>query len=296
MTELSEEQKKVLEEQKKQCPFCQIVDGKIPSKKVYEDDKILAILDINPAVKGHTLVMPKEHYPIMPIIPKETFQHIFKIVRDISKSVRKALVSQGSNVFIANGGVAGQQSGHFMIHVIPRDKNDGVGIELKKGKIDSSKLDELEKMLKHNLPLMLRDFLAKHPLPGQEVPKAEFGKEQIIQIIEKNPQILELIKKNPEAFKQAIPGNEQLKSLFEKVDVDEIISHFTGVVEAEFEEIDSEEEINDEEKQTKKKAKKSTKKKLTKKKATKNKKAVEKKTSKPKDDEASLDDIARLFS
>ena len=56
----------IMELQKQKCPFCQIVAGKIPSKTIYEDDKVLAILDINPIAKGHVLVMPKEHYPIMP--------------------------------------------------------------------------------------------------------------------------------------------------------------------------------------------------------------------------------------
>ncbi len=275
MSELTEEQKKALEEQKAQCPFCQIVQGKIAAKIVFEDDKVLAILDINPANKGHTLVMPKEHYPIMPLIPKDVFQHTFKIVNEMSKSIRKALVSEGSSIFIANGGVAGQQSGHFMVHVIPRDKGDNVGIELKKGKVDSKKIDELEGMLKHNLPLMLREFLAAHPLPGQQVPSTTLGKEEVIEIIKKNPKVVELIKTNPDAFRKVIPTNEQLKALFVNVDVEDVIEAFSEKVE-----IEESKEL----KNIKKKEQKSPKKKkVTKKKATKKKK------------ESNLDDIARLF-
>jgi galactose-1-phosphate uridylyltransferase len=68
MSEAEMSQEEMLEQQKANCIFCKIVKGEIPSKKVYEDDMMLAILDINPAVKGHILVLPKEHYPIMPLI------------------------------------------------------------------------------------------------------------------------------------------------------------------------------------------------------------------------------------
>ena len=93
MKELSEEELKALEEklkqmspeelkafQKQQCIFCQIVAGKVSSKKVYEDNICIAILDINPANPGHLLVLPKEHYPIMPLIPEEELKHIGKVV------------------------------------------------------------------------------------------------------------------------------------------------------------------------------------------------------------------------
>ena len=59
----------IAEMQKQQCIFCKIIKGDIPGKKVFQDDFVEAILDINPAAKGHTLVMPKEHYPILPVIP-----------------------------------------------------------------------------------------------------------------------------------------------------------------------------------------------------------------------------------
>ena len=85
MSELTPERQASVDAQKAQCPFCQIVDGKIPSKKVYEDDKILAILDIRPATKGHVLVMPKDHYPIMPLIPPDTFKHMFSKLKELSQ-------------------------------------------------------------------------------------------------------------------------------------------------------------------------------------------------------------------
>src|SRR3989338_5246011 len=115
--QLSPEQQKAIDAQKAQCPFCKIVKGEIPSKKVYEDDQLLAILDINPAVKGHLLVMPKEHYPIMPLIPPQEFSHFFTTVQKIVSGLQSAMLSEGVTLFIANGWVAGQQSQHFMLHL-----------------------------------------------------------------------------------------------------------------------------------------------------------------------------------
>ena len=69
--------------QKKQCIFCQIIAGKIPSKKIYEDEKCLAVLDINPAAKGHLLLLPKEHYAIMPQIPDKILSHLFLVSKKL---------------------------------------------------------------------------------------------------------------------------------------------------------------------------------------------------------------------
>lgn len=124
--QLSPEQQKAIDAQKAQCPFCKIVKGEIPSKKVYEDDQLLAILDINPAAKGHLLVMPKEHYPIMPLIPQPIFEHLFTRTKQLSAAMKEGMLLFGNTLFIANGYAAGQQSSHFMLHLIPREAPDGL--------------------------------------------------------------------------------------------------------------------------------------------------------------------------
>ncbi len=139
MTEVSEEQKKEWEEKlknmspeeldqlrKEQNIFYQIVQGKIPAKKVYEDDKCLAILDINPAAKGHVILFPKEPYVIMPQVPEEVLSHLFKITKKISHGLLRALKVSGTTIFIANGQVAGQIAQQFLIHIIPRREGDGL--------------------------------------------------------------------------------------------------------------------------------------------------------------------------
>lgn len=134
---LTEEQKKELQEkiknmspeqllqlQKQQCIFCQIIAGKIPSKKIYEDQWCLAVLDINPAAKGHVLILPKEHYAIMPQVPDEPLAYLFAAAKKISQALLRSLKMSGTNVFIANGLAAGQKSQHFMLHLIPRKEGD----------------------------------------------------------------------------------------------------------------------------------------------------------------------------
>ena len=135
--QLTEEQQKELQKklknmspeelqefQKQQCIFCQIVAGKIPSKKVYEDKICLAVMDINPATKGHVLLMPKEHYAIMPQIPEEELTHMHLVAKQFSQIFLKSLKVSGTTIFIANGMAAGQRAQHFMMHLIPRKDND----------------------------------------------------------------------------------------------------------------------------------------------------------------------------
>jgi len=136
---LTDEQRKQLEEklknmspeeiaqlQKQQCIFCQIIQGKVPAKKVYEDDICVAVLDINPAIKGHLLLLPKEHFAIMPQVPEKVIGHLFLVAREFSHSFLKVMGATGSNIWIANGPAAGQKAQHFMIHVIPRKDKDGL--------------------------------------------------------------------------------------------------------------------------------------------------------------------------
>ena len=137
--QMTDEQRRELEEkiknmspeelrefQKQQCIFCQIIAGKIPSKKVYEDDLCMVVMDINPAAPGHVLLFPKEHYAIMPQIPDKEIGHMFMVAKHLSQAMLKRLKVEGTNIFVANGLVAGQKAQHFMIHVIPRKEEDGV--------------------------------------------------------------------------------------------------------------------------------------------------------------------------
>lgn len=131
MPELSEEDLKnmspeqIAELQKQNCMFCMMGQGKIPVKTVYEDEICFAILDINPASKGHMLLMPKQHYMILPQVPEQTTRHLAKITKLLSRTAIR-IGAQGTNIFIANGAVAGQRAPHLIIHVIPRYEGDTI--------------------------------------------------------------------------------------------------------------------------------------------------------------------------
>ncbi len=137
--------------QKKQCIFCHIIEGKVQSKKVYEDDKSLAILDINPANPGHVLLLPKEHYSIMPQLSEEEIAHLFMVAKTISNATLRSLGVQGTNIIVQNGVAAGQKAQHFMIHIIPRKENDGLNFELPQKEIPENQLEEIRKKLASNL-------------------------------------------------------------------------------------------------------------------------------------------------
>ncbi|MCF7861803.1 HIT domain-containing protein [Candidatus Woesearchaeota archaeon] len=116
----------IMEYQKKNCVFCHIMEGRVDSKQIYEDDLCKAVLDINPAAPGHTLLMPKEHVSIMPQLSREHIKRMFVTVKDISLRMLRGLEADGTNIFIANGVAAGQKAQHFMTHIIPRKEGDGL--------------------------------------------------------------------------------------------------------------------------------------------------------------------------
>lgn len=285
--ELTEEQKKQLEEVKKQCPFCQIVAGNIPATKVFEDDKVIAILDINPATKGHVLLVPKEHYFIMTVLPPEVFAHMVKRAKEISACIEEAMLSQGTEIFIANGAAAGQQSGHMMIHIIPREQGDGLNnFDVPKKELPEAKQSEMKNILANNLKVALgRRF--------GTVPPQKFTKQQVIDIINKNPQIKQLINKQPEQFIELVPTNPSLQQLFKDVDPYEVVEAVTGKKLKRKKKAEKKEKKNEEieEAEEKPKKEKKTAKKTTKKKTSKKKKEG----SEESEDKTDLDLISKLL-
>ncbi|MBI2550019.1 HIT domain-containing protein [Candidatus Woesearchaeota archaeon] len=121
-------QSEIEELQKKNCVFCHIASGKVPARKVYEDNECVAVLDINPATPGHMLLMPKEHYTVMFQVPERALDHIFVIAKGLSQAGLKAFQSKGTTIFAANGVAAGQRAPHFMLHIIPRTAGDSAGL------------------------------------------------------------------------------------------------------------------------------------------------------------------------
>ncbi|MEI7497691.1 MAG: HIT domain-containing protein [Candidatus Falkowbacteria bacterium] len=103
------------------CIFCKIVAGEIPSAKVYEDDKVLAFLDINPVNYGHALIIPKAHHQMMPDVPDDLLAYCFVKAKELMVKIKTALGADFVSV-----SVAGTEIPHFHIHLIPRYYDDGL--------------------------------------------------------------------------------------------------------------------------------------------------------------------------
>lgn len=130
------------------CNICKIVDNEVESKKVYEDDSLLAILHPKPAAPGHIVLIPKEHFPIFENIPNGLVIHMFNIASKISASIFTSINAQGTNIFMQNGVPAGQNVPHAVVHIIPRAENDGVSLEWDPKTLDLEEMSTIELKLK----------------------------------------------------------------------------------------------------------------------------------------------------
>jgi histidine triad (HIT) family protein len=142
----------VAEMQRKNCIFCKIIAGEIESKKVYEDDEFVAILDIRPAAPGHVLLLPKQHVPILPLLGEAATRQLFERAAALSQAIKEAMIAERVTIFLASGYAAGQQAPHVMLHLIPRERGDG-----------------LEKLDADQMAVAQSDALALAPLFGQAV-------------------------------------------------------------------------------------------------------------------------------
>lgn len=113
---------------KDDCIFCKIAAGEISSATVYEDDDFRAILDLGPAAKGHTLVIPKSHSDNLLSVEPDTAAKALKVISKTANAIKEALGCDGINVVQNNGEAAGQTVMHLHFHIIPRYKNDSVNI------------------------------------------------------------------------------------------------------------------------------------------------------------------------
>lgn len=104
------------------CLFCKIINGEIPSYKIYEDDIVYAFLDINPKSNGHTLIIPKKHTLDLYSIDNDTLLHVFDVARKLSKELTEKLGADGITLGQNNGDV--QEVKHFHLHIMPYYKSN----------------------------------------------------------------------------------------------------------------------------------------------------------------------------
>ena len=139
------------------CVFCKITLGEDQASIVFEDDRILAFMDLHPANVGHTLVVPREHWETIYDIPEKVLGDMFAVVKKVSVAVKKAVGAEGMSILQFNERAAGQSVKHFHVHVVPRFRGDAmskfIGVMLGRGfkKVERQDLDEIAEKIKENL-------------------------------------------------------------------------------------------------------------------------------------------------
>ncbi len=169
--------------QRKNCVFCHIASGKVPARKIYEDDSCLAVLDINPASQGHMLLMPKEHFTVMFQVPEQLIGHVFIVAKGLSQASLHALQGKGTTIFAANGTAAGQRAPHFMLHIIPRTAGDNIGMYIPSRALPEKEAAQVAAALSAVLGgkgLTAAATVKKSSNNGEEEPKGKNGKKETI--------------------------------------------------------------------------------------------------------------------
>jgi len=132
------------------CIFCKIVKGVIPCSKLYEDDNVLAFLDIMPVNTGHALIITKKHYETLLDVPDSVLGTYFTAVKKVAGAVKKGMEAEGFNMQMNNYPAAGQVVPHAHIHIVPRFPNDGLR-NWPGGKYKEGQQEEVAKRISHFL-------------------------------------------------------------------------------------------------------------------------------------------------
>lgn len=130
------------------CIFCKIVRKQAPASLVYEDENVLAFLDIRPLSKGHTLVIPKQHYVTIFEVPEELVAQLHRIVKRVALAVKEATKADGISIIQQNGKAAGQEIFHLHVHVIPRFEGQKLMRFGENSEADREKLNQLADNIK----------------------------------------------------------------------------------------------------------------------------------------------------
>jgi histidine triad (HIT) family protein len=111
-----------------QCVFCEIVRGESPASFTYQDDSVVAFMDVQPITQGHMLVLPREHAVLMTNVNETVAMRTFRVARKLAAVARQTLGASGVNLLVMDGEAAFQDVPHFHVHVIPRYPKDGFGL------------------------------------------------------------------------------------------------------------------------------------------------------------------------
>jgi histidine triad (HIT) family protein len=132
---------------KDDCIFCKIANGEIPSNSIYEDDNFNVILDLNPANKGHALIIPKVHYQDVYSMDDAFASKVYPLAGKVARVLKGAMHADGINILQNNEEPAGQTVFHFHVHVIPRYKDGPSMVTWKPGTSVPAEQAELAKKI-----------------------------------------------------------------------------------------------------------------------------------------------------
>jgi histidine triad (HIT) family protein len=140
----------IIEAMDQNCIFCKIINREIPSSIVFENEQVMAIMDIRPINEGHVLVMPKACYQFLHQLPAEINQELFRIVTEIEKSLwqTEGIRCEGTNILQNNGRIAGQEVNHVHFHVIPRFTGDDFKFKYQAKRPSREALNQLSENIK----------------------------------------------------------------------------------------------------------------------------------------------------
>ena len=133
---------------KSDCIFCKIANGEIPTRSIYEDENFNVILDMNPATKGHALILPKAHADSLYDLPDGVGTKLIPLAKKLVTDMTQVLKCDGFNLVQNNGEAAGQTVKHFHLHLIPRYVNDGQKILWTPTTPSAEELDAIFKTIK----------------------------------------------------------------------------------------------------------------------------------------------------
>ncbi len=135
------------------CIFCKIIAGQISCTKIYENEYVLAFLDVGPVSEGHVLVILKQHTARMDLTDSLVMAELAKVLPKLAGSVKDAMAADGYNVLCNNGASAGQVVEHMHFHIIPRKENDGVFNQWPSFQYPAGKAEAIAEKIRQNLTL-----------------------------------------------------------------------------------------------------------------------------------------------
>ncbi|MEK6651084.1 MAG: HIT domain-containing protein [Bacteroidota bacterium] len=134
------------------CILCRIVRREVSAEVLYEDEHVLAILDINPIHFGHALVFPKAHCADFLALPATCYASVLTAAQRVTSALVAGLRLEGYNLFTNNGRIAGQSVFHFHLHVTPRYPNDNIRFVLQLKKYADGEMSETARLIRAHLP------------------------------------------------------------------------------------------------------------------------------------------------